>query len=88
MVNRSRQRFEVLLEEMRAGLQKVAEGHSLLDRRMGRMEQKFDERLGFVEQALMENSGQVHGLRQQVEGLRQDVQKLTERFDTHERSRA
>ena len=84
--------MEVLLEEVRTELRRVAEGYATLDRKITsevqRLETTFGRRFDSVEHALLDNSRAIRDLQQDVRTLQQDMRKLTERFEIHERAHA
>lgn len=67
-----RQRFEILLEEMRSQFRLVLEGLKTLEHRMERLEQQVN----LLQSAILTSSTD-------LQGLRRDVRSLTERFEAH-----
>ena len=65
-----KERFEVLLEQVRADVQTIAEGHSILLKEIRQTRDFLGNRITLLECAVLEQSSQ--------------TRTLTERFDTHE----
>ncbi len=79
-----KERFEVLMEEMRAQFQIVIEGLTALKKQMERLEhrmEKVEQQVDLLQSALLGHSSE-------VSGLRRDVRGLTERFEIHQKEHA
>ena len=76
-----KERFEVLLEEIRSQLKLALDGITSLSERMDRLEhrmERLEQNVQLLQSAVLANSTD-------VQGLRRDMRNLTERFEEHVR---
>ena len=86
-----KERFEVLLEEMRSQFRLVLESLSGLTGRVEAVEkrmERLEHRLERVEQKMELLQSALLGHSTDVQGLRRDVRSLTERFEIHQKEHA
>lgn len=79
-----KERFEVLLEEMRSQFKLVLESLSQLTERV----EQLEHRVNRMEQKLDLFGSALLGHSNEIQGLRRDVRALTERMEAHERLHA
>lgn len=79
-----KERFEVLLEEIRSQFKLVLESLSQLTERV----EKLEHRVNRLEQKVDLFGSALLGHSNEVQGLRRDVRALTERFDIHQKEHA
>jgi hypothetical protein len=75
--------FTVVLEEVRAELKAVAEGHAVLERQIQQSRTSVEQRVGFLEHAVTEGFQRVHIRFDRVEA---EIGQLVTRFNTHEQA--
>ena len=82
-----RAHFEILLEEVRDELKRVAEGHALLDRkieeRVASLDHKIDQRGNLLEKAVLTG---FEDLRRDLQQLREQVIQLDRKLEIHEKA--
>lgn len=85
--SKEKERFEVLLEELKSEFRHVAERITALDAKIDREIQSFKEsleqRIGLLEKAVAEGFRSMH---QQFGEVRSDIHQLRERLDAHEQA--
>ena len=68
-----KERFEVLLEEIKGGVKVVADGHGVIRNEMKRMEERLTEKISFVDGKVDFLAADVRALKQDVAEVKKDV---------------
>ena len=71
-----KERFEVLLEEIKGGVKAVADGHGVIRNEMKRMEERLTEKISFVDGKVDFLAADVRALKQDVAEVKQDVAEV------------
>ncbi len=83
-----KERFEVLMEEVRGELKMLAEGQHQLREEMvtgfQRVREEMNQRFTLVEQAIRENSADIKKNSEDIKELQKDVRGLFDWSKTHE----
>lgn len=84
-----KERFEVLVEELKSEFRHVAErvdaSDQKFDRKIDDLRSSLEQRIGLVETAVTDLSRDMH---KQFEQVRADIKKLDERLTVHEKAHA
>ena len=81
-----KERFEVLLEEIKGGVKAVADGHGVIRNEMKRMEERLTEKISFVDGKVDFLAADVRALKQDVAEVKTDLAKVKEKVDKIDRT--
>ena len=81
-----KERFEVLLEEIKGGVKVVADGHGVIRNEMKRMEERLTEKISFVDGKVDFLAADVRALKQDVAEVKTDLAKVKEKVDKIDRT--
>jgi archaellum component FlaC len=76
-----KERFELLLEEIRDNVRAVAEGHAVIRTDMRQMKDEIIEKISFVDGKVEHLGREFRGMKQDISVLKQDVSSLKTKVD-------
>ena len=80
-----KERFEILLEEVRDKVQLVSEGHGTIRNEMRQMEERLSEKISLVDGKVDFLGAEVRGIKTELKEVKKKVDKIDHTLEEHVR---